>query len=246
MGLFQPLAQVKGFFGLSLTALIWSRNSATLSDGSNGDAMRRKYTVWVGGKPVEISTAPPDVAVREHWLLVNAHDPAEAERAIAALARPEVEGVLLFSADGFDAWADFSARYHLVIAAGGAVEDEEGRLLVIHRRGHWDLPKGKLDAGETSDAAAVREVQEECGLRTVRIVNALPSTWHTYAEKGREKLKRTDWFRMRASSKERLVAQHEEDIDEARWASRGELPAIMADSYPSLRVVFDAWLAATG
>ncbi len=181
MGLFHPLAQVKGFFGLSLTALIWSRNSATLSDGSNGDAMRRKYTVWVGGKPVEISTAPPDVAVREHWLLVNAHDPAEAERAIAALARPEVEGVLLFSADGFDAWADFSARYHLVIAAGGAVEDEEGRLLVIHRRGHWDLPKGKLDAGETSDAAAVREVMEGKG--------ALDEAWSEMNE-GEEKPRR--------------------------------------------------------
>ena len=193
---------------------------------------------------MEISTAPPDVAVREHWLLVNASAADEVQRAIAALQRPTVEGVMLFSADGFDAWRAFCDAHQLVIAAGGAVQDERGRLLVIHRRGHWDLPKGKLDAGETSAVAAVREVQEECGLRTLRIVEALPCTWHTYTEKGREKLKRTDWYRMRASSTEPLVAQHEEDIDEARWATREELSAIIAGSYPSLRVVFEAWLHA--
>ena len=193
---------------------------------------------------MEISTAPPDVAVRERWLLVNAHHAVAVEHALAALARPEVQGLLLFSAEGFDAWTDFRARYELVIAAGGAVEDEQGRLLVIHRRGHWDLPKGKLDEGETSEVAAVREVQEECGLRALRIVEALPCTWHTYTEKGREKLKRTDWYRMRASSTEPLVAQHEEDIDEARWATREELSAIIAGSYPSLRIVFEAWLHA--
>lgn len=194
---------------------------------------------------MEISTAPPDVAVRERWLLVNAHHAVAVEQALAALARPEVDGLLLFSAEGFDAWDDFRARHELVVAAGGAVEEEQGRLLVIHRRGHWDLPKGKLDAGETSEVAAVREVQEECGLRAVRIVEALPSTWHTYTEKGRAKLKRTDWYRMRASSTEPLVAQHEEDIDEARWATRDELSAIIAGSYPSLRVVFEAWLASS-
>lgn len=195
---------------------------------------------------MEISTAPPDVAVRERWLLVNAHHAVAVEQALAALARPEVDGLLLFSAEGFDAWDDFRARHELVVAAGGAVEEEQGRLLVIHRRGHWDLPKGKLDAGETSEVAAVREVQEECGLRAVRIVEALPSTWHTYTEKGRAKLKRTDWYRMRASSTEPLVAQHEEDIDEARWATRDELSAIIAGSYPSLRVVFEAWLSSSG
>lgn len=195
---------------------------------------------------MEISTGAPDVAVREHWLVVSARAEEEVQPALAALLRPEVEGLMLFSAAGFDAWQAFCAGHQLVIAAGGSVEDERGRLLVIHRRGHWDLPKGKLDEGETSALAAVREVQEECGLRSLRILGELPCTWHTYTEKGREKLKRTDWFRMQASSAEPLLAQHEEDIDEARWATREELPAIIAGSYPSLHIVFDAWLAASG
>lgn len=191
---------------------------------------------------MEISTAAPDEAVREHWLLVNAGSDAELDRALEALARPEIAGLMLFSAGGYDAWQAFSARHAPVEAAGGAVEDEQGRLLVIHRRGHWDLPKGKLDPAEDHATAAVREVQEECGLQRLVIVEELPETWHTYTEKGRGCLKRTRWFRMRASSAETLVAQHEEDIDEARWASRGELPSILAGSYASLRVVFEAWL----
>lgn len=193
---------------------------------------------------MEISTAPPDEAVREHWLLVSIGTDAELERAIDALNRPEVMGLMLFSADGYDAWQSFSAQHRLVIAAGGAVEDEQGRLLVIHRRGHWDLPKGKLDKGETSDVAAVREVQEECGLVSLRIIEPLPCTWHTYTERGQLWLKRTDWYRMQASSAEQLVPQHEEDIEQVRWATRDELPEIIASSYASLRIVFDAWLAA--
>ena len=192
---------------------------------------------------MEISTAAPDEAVREHWLLVNASGDAEVERALTALGQPEVRGLLLFSANGFDAWQSFSNMHAPVVAAGGAVQDEGGRLLVIHRRGHWDLPKGKLDKGESSEEAAVREVQEECGLKQLRILSPLPSTWHTYTEKGRPWLKRTDWFRMQGSSLEPLIAQHEEDIEQARWATREELPAIIAGSYPSLRPVFDAWLA---
>lgn len=191
---------------------------------------------------MEISTAAPDEAVREHWLLVNAGSDAELDRALHALQRPEVSGLMLFSASGYDAWQAFRARHVPVEAAGGAVQDERSRLLVIHRRGHWDLPKGKLDPGEDHATAAVREVQEECGLRHVAIVDELADTWHTYTEKGRHCLKRTRWFRMRASSAEPLVAQHEEDIEQVRWAAPHDLPPIIAGSYASLRIVFDAWL----
>lgn len=191
---------------------------------------------------MEISTAAPDEAVREHWLLVNAGSDSELDRALEALARPEVSGLMLFSASGYDAWQAFSARHVLLEAAGGAVEDEHGRLLVIHRRGHWDLPKGKLDPGEDHATAAVREVQEECGLQRLVIEEELSETWHTYFDRGRPCLKRTRWFRMRASSVEPLMAQHEEDIDQVRWASRQELPSIIAGSYASLRIVFEAWL----
>ena len=83
-------------------------------------------------------------------------------------------------------WDAFRADYKFVLAAGGAVTDEHGRLLVIRRLGKWDLPKGKVDEGEAIDAAAMREVHEECGLNELHIVRAMTSTWHTYERKGKQ------------------------------------------------------------
>ena len=154
-----------------------------------------------------------------------------------------IEGKAHTIDEGAD-WDAFRADYKFVLAAGGVVNDEQGRLLVIRRLGKWDLPKGKVDEGEGIEAAAIREVQEECGLKELRITGSMPSTWHTYERKGKQHLKRTDWFRMAGSSAERLVPQHYEDIEEVKWVGRVELPAIQDDTYASLQPVFKAWMEA--
>jgi ADP-ribose pyrophosphatase YjhB (NUDIX family) len=61
-------------------------------------------------------------------------------------------------------------------AAGGAVFDAAGRVLLVKPRGHyagyvWTFPKGRLDQGESHEAAAMREVREEAGV-TARIVES--------------------------------------------------------------------------
>lgn len=141
----------------------------------------------------------------------------------------------------FDAWEAFQDDHKFVLAAGGLVSDEHGRLLAIKRLGKWDLPKGKVEKGEAVDVGAVREVQEECGLRHVELVKFVTSTWHTYERKGEEHLKRTDWFLMRASSTEELTAQSEEDIEEVRWLDSTDLRMMEGDTYPSLLPVLSAW-----
>ncbi len=174
------------------------------------------------------------------------HD-AEVTRALATLERsPTLNGLHLFHADVEHVWEVFRECHVFVAAAGGAVTDEQGRLLVIRRMGVWDLPKGKVDTGEGLAEAAIREVREECGLDQVAITGELPSTWHTYERKGKQHLKRTDWFQMRASSAEALVPQVEEDIEEVRWAHRDELAQLKASTYPSLLPVFEAWEKAHG
>lgn len=140
-------------------------------------------------------------------------------------------------------WERFRADHVFVAAAGGAVVDEAGRLLMIKRLGLWDLPKGKVDPGEGMEEAALREVREECGLEHLRILRQLPSTWHTYERKGRQHLKRTDWFLMQGSATERLVPQAEEDIEEVCWVTAAEVGRLRGSSYPSLAPVFDAWNA---
>jgi 8-oxo-dGTP pyrophosphatase MutT (NUDIX family) len=52
----------------------------------------------------------------------------------------------------------------IIKAGGGIVVNEQNEVLLIYRRGKWDLPKGKLDDGETIEECALREVKEETGL----------------------------------------------------------------------------------
>ncbi len=175
------------------------------------------------------------------WLHVRIDGPEELAPLIDHVQRtPLIKGVQVDDPDA-RAWELFRAAHRFVLAAGGAVTDERGRLLAIHRLGVWDLPKGKVEKGESVEVGAVREVQEECGLVEVELVGFLCSTWHTYERKGEQHLKRTDWFTMRASSAEKLQAQAEEDIDAVEWLDPAAVARIKEATYPSLRPVISAW-----
>ncbi len=94
---------------------------------------------------------------------------------------------------------------------------------MIHRLGMWDLPKGKIEAGETPKKAAIREVKEECGIGKLKITKELPSTYHTYEMKGKKYLKRTFWYEMMCHDDSPLIPQVEEHIDEAKWMTKSAL-----------------------
>jgi 8-oxo-dGTP pyrophosphatase MutT (NUDIX family) len=105
----------------------------------------------------------------------------------------------------------------LVKAAGGVVTDASGRLLMIRRFGHWDLPKGKAEKGEKLSETAIREVEEECGISGLSIVKKLEPTFHVYTEKGKWYLKKTAWFHMETSFKGTLTPQTKEHITKVCW-----------------------------
>jgi 8-oxo-dGTP pyrophosphatase MutT (NUDIX family) len=114
-------------------------------------------------------------------------------------------------------WHDFQSVFQILEAAGGVVFNAEDQLLAIYRRGSWDLPKGKIDDGETPGEAAVREVMEETGLQNVELTDFLHSTYHTYRDKkGRRILKPTYWYRMYTPERQ-LKPQADEDIEKALW-----------------------------
>lgn len=118
-------------------------------------------------------------------------------------------------------------------AAGGIVTDDLGRVLMIFRHGHWDLPKGKLEFGESIEECAVREVEEECGVGGLRVIGRAGTTEHTYFEGGTEILKRTYWYRMRCSGGA-LVAQREEGIESAEWVSLEEVKKRLPLAYSTI------------
>ncbi len=148
---------------------------------------------------------------------------------------PRVTSIALFSDAPEQLWKDFTALYRCIEAAGGLVENEEGELLMIFRRGWWDLPKGKIDAGESAEAAAVREVAEETGIGGLKLHSLFDTTYHTYRDdKNRRCLKITYWFRL-STHRQPLLPQAEEDIEQAVWVGREELLAAPRRLYASLQ-----------
>lgn len=127
------------------------------------------------------------------------------------------EEIHLFAEDYPQLVKDFMNYFELIEAAGGVVFNPSGETLLIFRRGHWDLPKGKIDPGETIEAAAIREVQEETGLHEISLKEKLIDTYHTYRDKKEKRiLKKTYWYVMSTQELD-LEPQTEEDIEQAVW-----------------------------
>jgi len=134
----------------------------------------------------------------------------------------------------------FKKKFVLIKAAGGLIHTKDDHLLLIFRRGKWDLPKGKLDDNEEIEACALREVNEETGLENVQIEKPLCITYHTYHQDGSHILKESHWFLMKAEKQNKLIPQLEEDIDKAEWVAIDQITAYMENTHTSIHDVVDA------
>lgn len=126
--------------------------------------------------------------------------------------------------------------FNVIHAAGGVVKNEENKYLFIFRKGKWDLPKGKLDEGEKTKRAAVREVEEECGIVVGELGDKLCNTWHVYEDRGQVVFKKTSWYAMSAKNQD-LIPQLEEDITDARWLAPGDFTLVKENTYPLIKDV---------
>jgi mutator protein MutT len=131
----------------------------------------------------------------------------------------------------------FFKQFTTVTAAGGVVENEKGEVLLIFRRGKWDLPKGKLDKGETIEQCAVREVEEETGLKDIKLNKLITVTYHTYDEFGKHILKDSHWYSMKVNGQQKTTPQTEEQIEEIRWVKKKELKNYFENTFPSVKDV---------
>ncbi|MBI3509320.1 MAG: NUDIX domain-containing protein [Bacteroidetes bacterium] len=129
-------------------------------------------------------------------------------------------------------------------AAGGRVKNKDGKILFIFRYNKWDLPKGKIEKGEDTEQAAIREVEEECGIAHLKITKELSPTYHTYLLKGKIVLKKTSWFEMKCDDERNLIPQKEEGITDVKWLDENEVKKAMENTYESVKVVMsdEYWL----
>lgn len=137
--------------------------------------------------------------------------------------------------------AVFSQAFTLIEAAGGVLK-RNNQFLFIFRNEKWDLPKGKIDAGEKPEEAAIREVEEECGIQGHQIIKSLPPTWHIYqstwkGSAGEWILKKTHWFEMKYTGIENGTPETGENISEIRWFEKGEFGLILQNTYANLKSI---------
>lgn len=123
--------------------------------------------------------------------------------------------------------------YSIVKAAGGIIKNDADELLMIHRLGKWDLPKGKMDKGEVPKQTAVREVEEECNIKVELLTKACTS-WHTYTFKGKSVLKQTKWYHMKCLDDSKMKPQQEEDIEDIQWMDPAKTEAAIQNTYLSI------------
>lgn len=129
---------------------------------------------------------------------------------------------------------EFESLFWYLEAAGGIIHSGRNKRLFIYRFGRWDLPKGKIEKGETPPEAAIREASEETGLHDLELFSELPSTFHIYEHKGKRVLKRTYWYSMRYEGKKMPVPQTEEGITGAEWFVPEQYDVILNNTYASL------------
>ena len=198
---------------------------------------RATHTIYFGSTRVDICPEQPSAA--DCVIVADANMSVSRAKVVKkvetykyiALVTPNPEATFL----------DFMEQFLVVKAAGGVVERDQGELLMIRSRGHWDLPKGHVESGESSLQAALREVEEETGVRCVSVGECpVATTWHAYDTYGRWELKSTEWWAMKPLTGS-LKPQSEEGIAEVRWFAGQELLEALKLSYATINQVVERY-----
>ena len=129
-------------------------------------------------------------------------------------------------------------------SAGGLVCNRYHHVLLMFKRGKWDMPKGRIEPGQGPVISALREVHEETGLNIekLNVQGKLVSTWHTTSHQNIKYLKKTHWFLMQYDGDDDdTCPQVAEGIIECRWIHMSDLPAYRELLRARINYVVDFW-----
>lgn len=150
------------------------------------------------------------------------------------------KGAIIIHPDPTQVLLEIKSNFTAIHAGGGIVFNPQNELLIMKRLGKWDLPKGKIDPGETVEEGALREVEEECGIDGLKIRKYFTDTFHTYKLQGHRFLKISHWYIMDCHSQLLPTPQIEENITEVKWKAYQEINPKSLDTYESIReLLFD-------
>lgn len=198
-------------------------------------------TIYFEDKPVFLcDEITPEINEYRHHpdaVYIDELSTAAINSLLHEIKKPRFHAAIIFDKDFMKLKSIFFKHFELIKAGGGLVKNKREEILMIFRRGKWDLPKGKLDEGETIEECAKREVEEETGLQKLTVIKPLVITYHTYNLFGKHNLKETHWFLMHATGNEELIPQTEEEISETKWVKKGDLESYLKNTFPTIEMV---------
>jgi len=189
------------------------------------------YNIFVNHKPIVLTTEIKKEEGFKNYLLAEVN----IGKVIRELNSSDLKSVRLVGKKKHKLLDKFLKLLPNVIAGGGKVYNDKGEVLFIFRNNKWDLPKGKTEGNETIEATAIREVEEETGVKGLEITKPLQTTYHIFKRNGRHKIKVTHWFEMKTSFDGKLSPQENEGITKVKWLTREESLKALDNSYANIR-----------
>lgn len=195
------------------------------------------YKVFVNDTPIIITSS----LNKENNFPVYLFKNIVFDEVIHKLQNNSIDGINLYSSDLESDWNHFLKNFKVVKAAGGLVLNSKNEILFIFRNNTWDLPKGHIEKGESKKIAALREVEEECGISNLSIKQKLMITYHIYLQDGL-KLKETHWFLMNSNDEKKPTPQTEEGITEVVFKDEKEVLEAFKNTYSNIKMVYECYL----
>ncbi|MCW3464316.1 NUDIX hydrolase [Chitinophaga nivalis] len=203
--------------------------------------MQTNLTIYLNERPLLLSADTASVPAPFATATVyNNPDTEKIGSVLQQLEDGRAAAAVFITEDVKQLFKKVSLHFTTLVAAGGLVTNPAGEVLLIFRRGKWDLPKGKQDPGEDLETCALREVAEETGLSKVSLEHKINETFHYYPMKNKKVLKHTYWYRMQFTGTELTVPQIEEDIVDIQWIKPENIEKYLKFSYENIREVFRA------
>jgi 8-oxo-dGTP pyrophosphatase MutT (NUDIX family) len=193
--------------------------------------MSQKYRIYINQKVILVTERPPKHAGDYELLDIQSFDLKIIYPWISAR---KYDRFWVLAPDAKAFMKMVRKNMTVIEAAGGLVRNEKGDYLFIFRNNKWDLPKGKIEKDEKVKDAAVREVEEECGIKVSSLGNKICKTYHVYMNRGEVVLKKTHWFHMESVGQFKFKPQKEEGITEVRWFQKEHIEPIVDNTFPSI------------
>jgi len=189
--------------------------------------------IFVGNKPIVLTTKVEPESDFKNYLI----DTVDINKVLHNLKKEKYKSIRLIDDNEEVLLKKFLRLLPNIVAGGGKVINSDGKILFIFRKGKWDLPKGKAEQKETIDQTALREVEEETGVKGLSITKPLEITHHIFKRNDQYFIKKTYWFEMFSDYIGDLKPQIKEGITKVKWVGPKKLKKVKKNIYANIEAL---------